>query len=78
MACTASPLRPAAASPGEGRGGDDYESASAELVARGVSGVHLDADRRNDRAIGFYTHLGFLPLEAGEDVIVMGKLLDQE
>ncbi len=50
----------------------------AELVARGVRGVHLDADRRNDRAIGFYTHLGFLPLEAGEDVIVMGKLLDQE
>jgi ribosomal protein S18 acetylase RimI-like enzyme len=29
------------------------------LVRRGASGVHLDVDVRNTRAIGFYEHLGF-------------------
>jgi GNAT superfamily N-acetyltransferase len=47
-----------------------------ELAARGLPGVHLDADARNDRAIGFYRHLGFSTLDAGEEVVVMGILLD--
>ncbi|MEX1126568.1 MAG: GNAT family N-acetyltransferase [Acidimicrobiia bacterium] len=49
-----------------------------ELVARGVEGVHLGADARNQRAIGFYTHLGFITLEADEYGVVMGIRLDKE
>lgn len=49
----------------------------AALIAGGVPGVHLGADARNERAIGFYTHLGF-SLEADEDDVVMGIRLDEE
>jgi GNAT superfamily N-acetyltransferase len=43
----------------------------AELKSRGVLGVHLGADPRNKRAIGFYEHLGFTHL-GDEDDVVMG------
>lgn len=45
-----------------------------ELRARGVPGVHLGVDPRNNRAIAFYEHLGFIHLDDGDDV-VMGKRL---
>lgn len=45
-----------------------------ELAASGASGVHLVADARNRRAIGFYLHLGFMVLDARDDV-VMGRRL---
>jgi ribosomal protein S18 acetylase RimI-like enzyme len=46
----------------------------AELSERQVLGVHLGADPRNERAIGFYQALGFRHLSEGDDV-VMGKRL---
>ncbi len=46
-----------------------------DLGARGVPGVHLGADPRNRRAIGFYTHLGFVTLAEHPEVVVMGLRL---
>jgi len=45
-----------------------------ELRARNVPGVHLGVDARNDRAVGFYEHLGFTHLDDSDDV-VMGMRL---
>ncbi len=45
-----------------------------ELRSREVTGVHLGADARNERAIAFYEHLGFVHLGDDDDV-VMGKFL---
>ena len=47
-----------------------------ELRAQGVPGVHLGVDSRNQRAVGFYEHLGFEHLDDTDDV-VMGKRLDE-
>jgi GNAT superfamily N-acetyltransferase len=47
-----------------------------ELRARGVPGVHLGVDARNQRAVGFYEHLGFTHLDDSDDV-VMGIRLDE-
>jgi ribosomal protein S18 acetylase RimI-like enzyme len=41
-----------------------------ELRSRGVPGVHLGVDPRNERAIGFYEHLGFTHLGDDEDVVM--------
>jgi ribosomal protein S18 acetylase RimI-like enzyme len=41
-----------------------------ELRSKGVPGVHLGADPRNRRAIGFYEHLGFVHLGDEEDVVM--------
>ena len=37
------------------------------LVAQGVDGVHLGVSPRNTRAIGFYKHLGFVPVGDEDD-----------
>ena len=42
------------------------------LSSHGVDGVHLGADAANQRAIGFYQHLGFSVLEADDLEVVMG------
>jgi len=47
-----------------------------DLRARGVPGVHLGVDARNQRAVGFYEHLGFEHLDDSDDV-VMGVRLDE-
>lgn len=47
-----------------------------ELKARGASGVHLEVDINNRRAIGFYRHLGFETLMIQGDVRYMGRPLD--
>jgi len=41
-----------------------------ELRARGVPGVHLGVDSRNQRAVGFYEHLGFEHLDETDDVLM--------
>ena len=46
-----------------------------DLCARGLPGVHLGADPRNRRAIGFYAHLGFATLAERPEVVVMGLRL---
>jgi ribosomal protein S18 acetylase RimI-like enzyme len=48
-----------------------------ELQARGVAGVHLGVDARNQRAVGFYEHLGFDRLDDTDDVL-MGIRLDED
>jgi ribosomal protein S18 acetylase RimI-like enzyme len=56
---------------GKGVGRMMMDRLFAELKSRGVLGVHLGADPRNKRAIGFYEHLGFTHLD-DEDDVVMG------
>jgi ribosomal protein S18 acetylase RimI-like enzyme len=41
-----------------------------DLRSRGVPGVHLGADPRNKRAIGFYEYLGFTHLGDENDVVM--------
>lgn len=48
-----------------------------ELRAKGVAGVHLGVDARNQRAVGFYEHLGFDHLDDTDDVL-MGIRLDED
>jgi ribosomal protein S18 acetylase RimI-like enzyme len=59
---------------GRGVGRTMIDRLLAELSERQVLGVHLGADPRNERAIGFYQALGFRHLSEGDDV-VMGKRL---
>ncbi len=60
---------------GSGMGRGLMAAALDALRGRGVSGVHLGVAPANRRAIGFYRHLGFERLAAGEDAIVMGHRL---
>ena len=62
---------------GRGIGRVLMERLLGELDSSGVPGVHLQVDARNDRAIGFYRHLGFVTLEAKADVVAMGLPLNE-
>ena len=57
---------------GRGVGRIMMERILATLAGRNAPGVHLVADARNRRAIGFYRHLGFSTLERDPEVVVMG------
>jgi GNAT superfamily N-acetyltransferase len=50
---------------GGGRGGAMLRTLLDALSAAGAPGVHLGVARSNERAIGFYTHLGFTAHELG-------------
>ena len=60
---------------GRGVGREMMSLLLEELRARKVPGVHLGVDARNQRAVGFYEHLGFEHLDDTDDV-VMGIRLD--
>jgi GNAT superfamily N-acetyltransferase len=45
------------------------------MVDGGAAGVHLGVDRANERAIGFYRRLGFIPLVDIGDVSYLGRRL---
>ena len=45
------------------------------LNTNGSPGVHMDVAARNDRAIGFYEHLGFSIVESADDAVIMGMRL---
>jgi ribosomal protein S18 acetylase RimI-like enzyme len=45
------------------------------LRAAGSPGVHLGVSTRNERAIGFYRHLGFEELAADELALTLGRSL---
>ena len=45
------------------------------LRAAESPGVHMDVAIRNDRAIGFYEHLGFSVVESTGDSVIMGRRL---
>lgn len=57
-------LAPEAQGLGAGRG--LMEEVERELARRGADGVHLGVDPANVRACGFYEHLGYRRLAAGE------------
>ena len=45
------------------------------LAAAGSPGVHLGVSATNDRARGFYHHMGFVELASGPGYVTMGHLL---
>jgi len=48
-----------------------------KFAEQGVKGVHLGVDIKNDRAIGFYRHLGFEIIESHSWGHVMGKKISK-
>lgn len=57
---------------GLGRGRALIEVALNELRSRDVPGVHLGVSTQNEKAIGFYEHVGFERLQDNPGVIWMG------
>ncbi len=64
-------------SQGRGHGRALMERLLEALRRDGSAGVHLGVAEANARAIGFYEHLGFIPLGEGQDgrAVWMGKRL---
>ena len=60
---------------GQGLGRTLMDGLAARLAERGSPGIHLGVARDNERAIAFYTHLGFGELERTEGAIIMGRRL---
>jgi ribosomal protein S18 acetylase RimI-like enzyme len=60
---------------GRGAGRRLIDVLTASLAAAGSTGVHLGVDGRNERAMGFYTALGFTRLQRDEHVAIFGKPL---
>ena len=61
---------------GSGMGRRLIERLLGELRDRAIRGVHMGVDARNTNAIGFYEHLGFETLQAGDGGRTMGLRLD--
>ncbi|HET9665353.1 MAG TPA: GNAT family N-acetyltransferase [Desertimonas sp.] len=47
----------------------------AWMVEEGATGVHLGVDRNNERAVGFYRHLGFVTVLDVGDALYLGRAL---
>ncbi|SFC48061.1 Acetyltransferase (GNAT) family protein [Nocardioides terrae] len=60
---------------GTGTGRALMERILARFAAEGASGVHLGVARANERAVGFYRHLGFTVLTEDDDGLVLGQRL---
>jgi len=60
---------------GTGAGRALMERILARFAAEGAGGVHLGVAPENDRAIGFYLHLGFTVLSEDEVSLVLGQRL---
>ncbi len=58
---------------GQGWGRRLIETLVEVLRTRGVSGVHLAADARNEGAIAFYPRLGFTRIPSHADVVAFGR-----
>jgi ribosomal protein S18 acetylase RimI-like enzyme len=57
---------------GSGTGGAMMRTLLAALGAQGSPGVHLHVSKANERAIGFYRHLGFAEVFATKEGITFG------
>ncbi len=57
---------------GGGNGRRMMETCMAALKSDGSPGLHLGVSARNERALGFYAHLGFQELHADPMVHVLG------
>jgi ribosomal protein S18 acetylase RimI-like enzyme len=62
---------------GGGRGRKMLEHFFDALRAQNVSGVHLGVARSNERAVGFYEHMGMTRLKEYPGAIVMGLALGE-
>jgi ribosomal protein S18 acetylase RimI-like enzyme len=60
---------------GSGAGRALIERILARFRAEGAAGVHLGVASVNERAVGFYRHLGFAPLAEDHDSLVLGRRL---
>jgi ribosomal protein S18 acetylase RimI-like enzyme len=60
---------------GRGHGRSLIETACDALRGAGSPGVHLGVDRGNQRALGFYPRVGFVPLQATRDAVFFGRAL---
>jgi ribosomal protein S18 acetylase RimI-like enzyme len=60
---------------GNGHGRRLIETLCDALRQRGSTGVHLGVGRRNQRAIGFYRHVGFTELESSRPGLLFGMRL---
>jgi ribosomal protein S18 acetylase RimI-like enzyme len=61
---------------GQGLGGRIMHTFLDALRAQGSRGVHLHVWKRNERAIGFYRHLGFVELGGDEGGYTLGMRLN--
>ena len=60
---------------GRGHGAHLMETLLGALRSAGSPGVHLGVSTRNERAIGFYRHLGFEELTANDWIVQLGMRL---
>lgn len=60
---------------GNGNGRRLIETLCDALRVRGSTGVHLGVGRRNQRAIGFYRHVGFTELKSSRHGLLLGMRL---
>lgn len=60
---------------GAGLGRRLLEDFFAAAAGAGAGGVHLGVSTANDRAVGFYTHLGFHLVERSDHALVLGRQL---
>jgi ribosomal protein S18 acetylase RimI-like enzyme len=60
---------------GNGHGRRLLHTLFAALRDRGSPGVHLGVGRRNQRALGFYRHIGFTELQSDEHALWLGLRL---
>jgi len=60
---------------GNGHGRRLIETLCDALRERGSAGVHLGVGRRNQRAIGFYRHVGFAEIQSDEHGLRLGLRL---
>lgn len=58
---------------GQGFGRRLIDTLIEALRARGVTGLHLAADTRNEGAIAFYPRVGFTRIPSHEDVAAFGR-----
>jgi GNAT superfamily N-acetyltransferase len=61
---------------GQGLGRQLINTFTTRLRALGVPGVHLGVGARNQRAQGFYAHVGFHQIKASPGSVVFGMRLD--
>ncbi len=63
---------------GNGQGKSLISTFCRALNDRDIAGLHLGVSPKNQRALAFYSHLGFEPLKTSKNEVVMGTRLSPE